>query len=331
MFVTFGKFLEAYAKGKTVSAITNLLSMQPRQALLVVTDDDDSADKKNNDQGLKFGGSGHGRSYGALDPVPASVAPSSSSGGSEKTSGGSFVATSHAVAIPSERLKEISVELVQKGDVLKVLPGSRIPTDGCIVAGSSYIDESMITGESVPVLKRKGDIVFGSTVNQLSPLYIKATAVGSDGALAQIVRMVEAAQMNKAPVQAYADRIAGVFTPVVLSLALLTYLTWLMLAWTHSIPQEWFEDEYGDPQLFAMLFAISVVVISCPCALGLATPTAIMVGPCHTDFLPSPYTNPHTNLDTNLHTNRWALPWARSTVFSLRAAWLSRLHTASKP
>jgi P-type Cu+ transporter len=103
----------------------------------------------------------------------------------------------------AERLKEISLDLVQKGDVLKVLPGARIPTDGTIIAGSTYIDESMITGESVPVFRGKGDIVFGSTVNQISPIYICATAIGSEGALAQIVRMVEAAQMNKAPVQAY--------------------------------------------------------------------------------------------------------------------------------
>ena len=303
--------------------------MQPRQALLVVTDDDDSTDKRNNDHGSKLGG--NGRSYGALDAVPANFASSSSSGSSEKTIGGSSVAVA-SLAVP-ERLKEISVDLVQKGDVLKVLPGSRIPTDGCIVAGSSYIDESMMSGESVPVLKRKGDIVFGSTVNQLSPLFIKATAVGSDGALAQIVRMVEAAQMNKAPVQAYADRIAGVFTPVVLSLSLLTYLVWSMLAWTHSIPQEWFEDEYGDPQLFAMLFAISVVVISCPCALGLATPTAIMVNQLmHKSFHLHSCINRHTmTVYTNLHTNRWALRWVRSTVFSSRAAWHSRPHTASKP
>ena len=123
-----------------------------------------------------------------------------------------------------------------------------------------------------------GDAVFGSTVNQQSTIYISATAIGSEGALAQIVRMVESAQMNKAPVQAYADRIASVFTPMVLCLSLITFVSWATLAWMHKIPREWFADEYGDPLLFAMLFAISVVVISCPCALGLATPTAIMVG-----------------------------------------------------
>lgn len=124
----------------------------------------------------------------------------------------------------------------------------------------------------------KGDHVFGSTINQNSVLYVKAVSIGTESALAQIVRLVESAQMNKAPVQAYADKIAGVFTPIVLSLAVITFFGWIFAEKMNWVPHKWFEEEYNDPTLLAMLFAISVVVISCPCALGLATPTAIMVG-----------------------------------------------------
>lgn len=138
--------------------------------------------------------------------------------------------------------------------------------------------------------------MFGSTVNQggvrngsndgsqvskssdVSPLYIKATSVGSDSALSQIARLVEEAQMSRAPIQAYADRIAGIFAPCVIALSIVTFAVWYSLSLSHVVPKQWFQEEYGDPFLFSLLFAISVVVISCPCALGLATPTAIMVG-----------------------------------------------------
>lgn len=192
-----------------------------------------------------------------------------------------------------EVVTEIDVQLLQKGDVLKVMPGSRLPADGIILSGSTYIDESMLTGESVPVLKQKGDNVFGSTVNQggsamgaggssasrsSNTVYIQASSVGAESALSQIVRLVEEAQMNRAPIQAFADKLASIFTPVVLSLAVLTFVVWYSCSLAGVVPKEWFESQYDDPFLFSLLFAISVVVISCPCALGLATPTAIMVG-----------------------------------------------------
>lgn len=128
-------------------------------------------------------------------------------------------------------------------------------------------------------MKRKGDVVFGSTVNQNNLLYVRVTSLGSESALAQIVKLVEAAQMNKAPVQAYADRVAGVFTPIILVLASVTFVVWCGLSVAHIVPARWYSEESNsDPYLFSMIFAISVVVISCPCALGLATPTAIMAG-----------------------------------------------------
>ncbi len=136
----------------------------------------------------------------------------------------------------------------------------------------------LCTGESAAVLKSPSDTVFGSTVNQNGCIYVRVSSLGSESALAQIVRLVEAAQMSKAPVQAYADRVAGMFTPFILLTATLTFLVWYALSRLHVVPASWFREDYNDPLLFSLLFAISVVVVSCPCALGLATPTAIMVG-----------------------------------------------------
>eukprot|EP00604_Paraphysomonas_vestita_P002067 CAMPEP_0174820528 /NCGR_PEP_ID=MMETSP1107-20130205/4426_1 /TAXON_ID=36770 /ORGANISM="Paraphysomonas vestita, Strain GFlagA" /LENGTH=519 /DNA_ID=CAMNT_0016036059 /DNA_START=11 /DNA_END=1567 /DNA_ORIENTATION=- len=179
-----------------------------------------------------------------------------------------------------QEVKEIDIELIDRNDVIKVFPGERFPTDGEVVRGSSYVDESLITGESVPVLRGVGSTVYGSTINQKGLIYIRVTSLGDETALSQIVKLIEMAQMNKAPIQAYADLVAGVFTPTVLCLSLITYLIWYLLAFYHVVPNSWLtEAGYGnEPLLFALLFAISVVVISCPCALGLATPTAIMVG-----------------------------------------------------
>jgi len=132
----------------------------------------------------------------------------------------------------------------------------------------------------LPVLKKKGDSLFGSTVNQNNVLYISVTSLGSESALSQIIKLVEDAQMQKAPVQAYADRIAGIFTPIILLLSVITFSVWCGLSVGGVVPKVWYTDEHNDPYLFSMIFAISVVVISCPCALGLATPTAIMAGRC---------------------------------------------------
>ncbi|MFH1330838.1 MAG: heavy metal translocating P-type ATPase [Actinomycetota bacterium] len=160
---------------------------------------------------------------------------------------------------------EVSVPIaaVRPGDLMVVRPGERIPTDGRVVEGTSAVDESMLTGESVPVERGPGDAVFGSTVNQHGHLVVEATRVGAETALAQIVRLVEEAQATKAPIQHLADRLAGVFVPVVLAVAAATFALWLGIA-----------GEAGA----AMEAAVAVLVIACPCALGLATPTAIMVG-----------------------------------------------------
>ncbi|MGH9002254.1 MAG: copper-translocating P-type ATPase, partial [Acidimicrobiia bacterium] len=157
----------------------------------------------------------------------------------------------------------VPVERVGVGDVLRVRPGEKIPVDGEIEAGASAVDESMLTGESLPVDKQPGDRVTGASLNTEGVLTVRATAVGADTALARIVRLVEEAQGSKAPVQRLADRISGVFVPAVVVIALATATGWWLVA--------------GDPAA-GLEAAVAVLIIACPCALGLATPTAIMVG-----------------------------------------------------
>eukprot|EP00887_Chlorella_sp_A99_P000377 scaffold13.g377.t1 len=159
----------------------------------------------------------------------------------------------------------------------RVLPGARIPADGEVEAGQSHVDESMVTGESVPVAKHPGSTVIGGTVNCGSLLHVRTTRVGRDSVLSQIVSLVEQAQMSKAPIQAFADRLSAVFVPIVLLCALATWLGWFLAGVTAAYPSEWL-PEGSTPFLFALLFGIAVVVIACPCALGLATPTALLVG-----------------------------------------------------
>ena len=159
----------------------------------------------------------------------------------------------------------IDVEDVQVNDILVVRPGEKIPVDGIIVKGETSIDESMITGESMPIEKKEGDIVIGATINKNGLLRVKATKVGRDTTLAQIIRLVEEAQASKAPIQRLADKIAGIFVPVVILIAIISFIIWLIFG-----PEPSFN--------FALLNFVAVLIIACPCALGLATPTAIMVG-----------------------------------------------------
>ncbi len=170
---------------------------------------------------------------------------------------------------------DVPVEQVVVGDLVVVRPGEKVPVDGVIVDGASAVDESMLTGESIPVEKVTGDTVIGATMNKLGSFRFRATKVGADTALAQIVRLVEEAQGSKAPIQRFADRISALFVPAVLVVALVTFLVWLFV-----VPQFVSPDFYMimDPFVKALLVGTSVVVIACPCALGLATPTAIMVG-----------------------------------------------------
>ncbi|KAJ8641981.1 hypothetical protein MRB53_018675 [Persea americana] len=172
--------------------------------------------------------------------------------------------------------REIDALLIQPSDVLKVIPGSKVPADGVVVWGSSYVDESMVTGESTPILKEATSSVIGGTINLHGVLHIRATKVGSSTVLSQIISLVETAQMSKAPIQKFADFVASIFVPTVVAMALLTLLGWYISGALGAYPEDWM-PENSNHFVFALMFSISVVVIACPCALGLATPTAVMV------------------------------------------------------
>ncbi len=174
--------------------------------------------------------------------------------------------------------KEVPVEEVTVGDIVVVRPGEKIPVDGVVVEGSSAVDESMLTGESIPVEKGPGDTVIGATLNKMGSFRFRATKVGADTALAQIIKLVETAQTTKAPIQRVADVFAGNFIVTVHILALLAFFFWFFVGfWRYGVGES---ASYGgiSPFLFSLLIAITILVISCPCAVGLATPAAIMVG-----------------------------------------------------
>ncbi|XP_023518750.1 probable copper-transporting ATPase HMA5 isoform X2 [Cucurbita pepo subsp. pepo] len=171
---------------------------------------------------------------------------------------------------------EIDSRLIQKNDVIKVIPGAKVASDGVVVWGQSHVNESMITGEAKPVAKRTDDTVIGGTLNENGVLHVRATHVGSESALSQIVRLVESAQMAKAPVQKIADRISKFFVPMVIVLSLTTWLVWFLTGKYGGYPKSWIPSSMDSFEL-ALQFGISVMVIACPCALGLATPTAVMV------------------------------------------------------
>ena len=206
----------------------------------------------------------------------------------------------------------VPIDQVREGDLVKVIRGSSIPADGRLVYGEVAIDESMVTGESMPVLKTPGSLVLGGTIcvetshkyssvssssssrpghdqddrnatqarreQQVGAAFIHVTGVGSQTALSQIVQLVQDAQTRSVPIQSLADQIAAVFVPFVCVTAIVTYLVWYALCLSHVVPKEWYLDRGEDAATFSLIFGVAVLVISCPCALGLATPTAVVVG-----------------------------------------------------
>ncbi len=185
--------------------------------------------------------------------------------------------TAHVIRLGREM--DLPIEQVVAGDQLIVRPGEKIPTDGEVISGDSSVDESMLTGESLPVEKRAGEQVIGATINQTGMLRVRATKVGSETMLAGIIRLVEQAQGSKAPIQRLADTVAGIFVPSVLVIALLTFVGWTIageaFGFSPAVPMG---AAVTQPWIMALVAGIAVLVVACPCALGLATPTAIMVG-----------------------------------------------------
>ena len=169
------------------------------------------------------------------------------------------------VILPDGTEKQMAIEDVHVDDVILVKPGEKIAVDGMVTSGNSYVDESMLSGEPIPVQKQENEKVFAGTINQKGSFQFKATKVGKETMLAQIIKMVQDAQGSKAPVQKLVDKIAGIFVPIVMVIALLTFILWLVL-------------DGNEGLVHGLLAAVTVLVIACPCALGLATPTAIMVG-----------------------------------------------------
>ncbi|MCC4388175.1 copper-translocating P-type ATPase [Limosilactobacillus reuteri] len=169
-----------------------------------------------------------------------------------------------AEVLKDGKFVKVPLDQVQVGDLIRVKPGEKVPVDGMILEGVTSLDESMVTGESMPIMKKVGDTVVGSTINNNGTITFKATKVGSDTMLAQIVDLVKKAQTSHAPIQNLTDKISNIFVPAVMIVAILTFMIWYSFV--------------GSTFVQALLFAVSVIVIACPCALGLATPTALMVG-----------------------------------------------------
>jgi Cu+-exporting ATPase len=273
-FILFGKYLEHAAKKRTSTALTKLMDIAPKVALLLVVED------RVREEGEEW------------DPVEQTEGrgPASTSDYEGIGKGGGFAVgqvdgVADAAAGPSAVVEEemISVELVQRGDLLKVVRGTQVPADGVVLRGEGFVDEALITGESLPVTKRAGDRVMGGSLNTEGLFVMRVTGIDEDSTLRQIIRLMEDAQLSKAPIQALADRIAGSFALAVLAISLLTFTGWLFALYLGWVPDSWLPSEQtatgkASPFVLALTLGVSTMVVACPCAMGLATPTAIMVG-----------------------------------------------------
>ena len=271
--ILLGRYLEARAKGQTSAAMRRLIGLQAKTARVVRPAP--GATPHAAADPVPGGATGAAADAAAEEAVAcpmtaAPVAPAPDAVGTVMAEDAAADgAADEAAACPLSAHEtveiDVPVEEVLVGDLVVVRPGEKIPVDGVVIEGRSAVDESMLTGESIPVEKGPGDEVIGATLNRTGSFRFRATKVGRDTALAQIVRLVEEAQGSKAPIQRLADYIASIFVPVVLGVAVITFLLWYF---------------FGPEPVFtlALLAFVSVVIIACPCAMGLATPTAIVVG-----------------------------------------------------
>lgn len=241
-FITLGRFLENRAKGQTSKALSRLMSLAPSTATIYA------------------------------DPIAAAKAAEGWDADSEKQHGMEPSAS-------SVEERTVPTELIEVGDIVVLKPGDKIPADGLVTRGESYIDESMVTGEAMPILKKPGSALMAGTVNGAGRLDFKVTRAGRDTQLSQIVRLVQEAQTSRAPIQRMADIVAGYFVPIIITLGLSTFIGWMILS--HILPHPptvFLSDASGGRLMVCVKLCIAVIVFACPCALGLATPTAVMVG-----------------------------------------------------
>ena len=244
-FISLGRFLENRAKGQTSKALSRLMSLAPSMANIYV------------------------------DPIAAEKAAEEWDEGSSTEKKASPVEAGENAA----KERSIPTELLQVGDVVILRPGDKVPADGTVARGETYVDESMVTGEAMPINKKKGSFLMAGTVNGQGRIEFRVTRAGSDTQLSQIVKLVQEAQTSRAPIQRMADIVAGYFVPVIISLGLLTFTTWMILSHVlHNPPKVFLRPESGGVLMVCLKLCVSVIVFACPCALGLSTPTAVMVG-----------------------------------------------------
>ena len=250
-FITLGRFLENRAKGQTSKALSRLMSLAPSMATIYA------------------------------DPIAAQKAAEEwdAAGSGAMTEKKSAISEDQPMNASEERV--IPTELIEVGDVVVLRPGGQVPADGTVTRGQSYLDESMVTGEAVQVLKKPGSELMAGTVNGSGRLDFRVTRAGRDTQLSQIVKLVQEAQTSRAPIQRMADIVAGYFVPTIISLGLLTFISWMVLSHVlpkSQTPEVFLKPESGGRFMVCLKLCISVIVFACPCALGLSTPTAVMVG-----------------------------------------------------
>ena len=247
-FITLGRWLENRAKSQTSRALSRLMSLAPSMA--TIYEDPIAAEKAAED--------------------PTLIEDISTKDEKDQTATTQQAASGH---------KLIPTELIQVGDIIVLRPGDKVPADGTVTRGESYIDEGMITGEAVPIHKKKESLVMAGTVNGTGWVDFRVTRAGRDTQLSQIVKLVQDAQTSRAPIQRMADIVAGYFVPTIVSLGLFTFFGWMVLSHVLPNPPNIFTVEgNGGKVMVCLKLCISVIVFACPCALGLSTPTAVMVG-----------------------------------------------------